>query len=148
MAQLQFVGRLVQRTVLGLLTVFLYFADIISDAQVAWLLFETTNYIWAAQAAFLIALQFFLVWQRVVTYMHATHGSESPLTRLSIWLGPLGPIALDFLMFLEPFQLLPRVPLPGWLRDFIPAYKATRIIVESLCESLPQLVLQVRLRRL
>ena len=32
--------------------------------------------------------------------------------------------------------------LPEWLTHFIPAYKATRIIIENLLESLPQMLLQ------
>ena len=55
---------------------------------------------------------------------------------------PFGMIALDFLMFLEPFGLLAVVPLPDRLRQFIPAYKSTRIIAEVAIESLPQCVLQ------
>jgi hypothetical protein len=51
-------------------------------------------------------------------------------------------LALDCLMFLEPFGLLPIVPLPDTLRQFIPAYKATRIIGEVLIEALPQFLMQ------
>ena len=45
-------------------------------------------------------------------------------------------------MFLEPFGLLTVLPLPGWLKLFVPAYKATRIIAEIAMESLPQSILQ------
>ena len=45
-------------------------------------------------------------------------------------------------MFLEPFGLLPIIPLPERMRQFIPAYKSTRIIAEVTVESLPQCVLQ------
>ena len=48
----------------------------------------------------------------------------------------------DILMFLEPFGLLAVLPIPDWLRQFVPAYKATRIITEVLVESLPQCLLQ------
>ena len=51
-------------------------------------------------------------------------------------------IGLDCLMFLEPFGLLPVVPLPERLKQFIPAYKATRVVAEVLIESLPQCLLQ------
>ena len=44
-------------------------------------------------------------------------------------------LGLDVLMFLEPFGLLPIVPLPERMRQFIPAYKATRIIAEVMLES-------------
>jgi hypothetical protein len=55
---------------------------------------------------------------------------------------PFGCFFLDMLMFLEPFGLLPFVPMPETLRQFIPAYKATRVIAEVVIESLPQSVLQ------
>lgn len=45
-------------------------------------------------------------------------------------------------MFLEPFGLLAVLPFPEWLKQFIPAYKATRIIAEVVIESLPQCFLQ------
>ena len=45
-------------------------------------------------------------------------------------------------MFLEPFGLLPVLPLPEWLKLFIPAYKSTRTIAEVAIESLPQCILQ------
>ena len=45
-------------------------------------------------------------------------------------------------MFLEPFGLLAILPFPEWLRQFVPAYKATRIIAEVVIESLPQCLLQ------
>ena len=45
-------------------------------------------------------------------------------------------------MFLEPFGLLTVLPFPAWMRQFIPAYKATRVIAEVVIESLPQSILQ------
>ena len=45
-------------------------------------------------------------------------------------------------MFLEPFGLLAVLPLPMWLKTFIPAYKATRVIAEVFIESVPQCFLQ------
>ena len=44
--------------------------------------------------------------------------------------------------FLEPFGLLTVVAMPDWLRQFVPAYKATRIIAEVAIESVPQCLLQ------
>ena len=54
----------------------------------------------------------------------------------------MGLLFLDCLMFLEPFGLLTVLPFPAWLKQFIPAYKATRVIAEVVIESLPQSVLQ------
>lgn len=46
-------------------------------------------------------------------------------------------------MFLEPFGLLSTMPLlPDWIKLFVPAYKATRIIAEVAMEALPQSMLQ------
>ena len=45
-------------------------------------------------------------------------------------------------MFLEPFGLLAVLPFPEWLRQFVPAYKATRVIAEVTIESMPQCLLQ------
>ena len=39
-----------------------------------------------------------------------------------------GLLLLDCLMIFEPFGLLAILPFPDWLRQFLPAYKATRII--------------------
>ena len=55
---------------------------------------------------------------------------------------PFGCFFLDFLMFLDPFGLLPIVPMPENLRQFVPAYKATRIIAEVVIEALPQCIMQ------
>ena len=49
---------------------------------------------------------------------------------------------LDLLMIFEPFGLLAWLPLPEWLHQFVPAFKATRILTESFCESLPQCLMQ------
>lgn len=48
----------------------------------------------------------------------------------------------DFLMFLGPFGLLPIVPLPENVRQFVPAYAATRVIAEVVIEALPQCIMQ------
>jgi hypothetical protein len=45
-------------------------------------------------------------------------------------------------MFLEPFGLLTILPFPAWLKQFLPAFKATRTIAEVVIESVPQSVLQ------
>ena len=55
---------------------------------------------------------------------------------------PVGLLILDCCMFLEPFGLLTILPFPPWMRQFIPAYKATRVIFEVIIESVPQSLLQ------
>ena len=127
----------------GIMSVSLYFADLLSDVQVVQLLLNTGNYWWAAQAIFLLVAQFVVCWIRVIPYLGSSFGLDSCVYHSWLWFGfPFGLVALDFLMFLEPFGLLTVVPMPDWLRQFIPAYKATRIIAEVAIESLPQCVLQ------
>ncbi len=123
--------------------IWLYFADVFSDIEVTVLLFESGMVAYAAIAGALLVLQFVAVYLRVLPYLHATFGRASCLYALFVWFGfPLGMLLLDVLMFLEPFGLLRVLPLPDSLRQFVPAYKATRIIAEVMIESLPQCLLQ------
>uniref|UniRef100_A0A7S2DER8 Uncharacterized protein n=1 Tax=Haptolina brevifila TaxID=156173 RepID=A0A7S2DER8_9EUKA len=131
------------RSLNGLLVVWLYFMDVISDIEVMMLLFSSGYFIYGLIAASLLFIQFVAVYLRVLPYLRATFGRASWLHQLFLYLGlPMGMILLDLLMFLEPFGLLPIVPLPDRMRQFIPAYKATRIIAEVMLESLPQCLLQ------
>lgn len=133
----------VTRAANGILAVSLYFADIISDIQVLQLLWSTGNYTWGVMSVFLLLLQFVVVYARVLPYLSSTFGSDSAVYWGFIAFGfPFGLLLLDCLMFLEPFGLLSVLPFPPWLRQFIPAYKSTRIIFEVLIESLPQCMLQ------
>ena len=94
---------------------------------------------------FLLVAQFLVVYLRVLPYLSTTFGADSNIYLGFLWLGfPLGFFFLDGLMFLEPFGLLTILPFPAWLKQFLPAYKATRTIAEVVIESLPQSVLQVR----
>ena len=80
---------------------------------------------------------------RCLPYLNTTFGAESMIVKSFTWLGfPFGLLVLDILMFLEPFGLLAVLPLPMWLKTFVPAYKATRVIAEVFIESLPQTLLQ------
>ena len=98
---------------------------------------------YAAIAGSLLVLQFVAVYFRVLPYLRSTLGRAACVYRLFLYLGfPFGMLLLDILMFLEPFGLLPIVPMPERMRQFIPAYKATRIIAEVMLESLPQCLLQ------
>jgi hypothetical protein len=75
--------------------------------------------------------------------LRSTFGSSSPIYLGFVVLGfPFGLFFLDILMFLEPFGLLATMPLPSWMKQFLPAYKATRVIAEVVIESLPQSMLQ------
>ena len=131
------------RSVNGILSVSLYFADLFSDLQVAALLLETGNMLWAGLSIALLALQFIIVQLRVMPYLRSTHGSQSVIYISFVIFGfPTGLLILDALMFMEPFGLLAILPFPDWLRQFLPAYKATRIIAEVVIESLPQCFLQ------
>ena len=146
-----FVGRLMKSALLqilmrsanGIFSVGLYFADLVSDVQVSVLLWTTGNYAWSGIGIFLLVFQFLIVELRVLPYLQSTFGSNSSIYLFFLVFGfPWGLLALDCLMFCEPFGLLAILPFPEWLRQFIPAYKATRIIAEVVIESLPQCILQ------
>ena len=93
----------------------------------------------AAAAGSLLVLQFLLVWRRVLPYLRSSFGEASPIYTFFLYLGfPLGMIGLDFLMFLEPFGLLTVLPFPPWMKQFLPAYKATRVIAEVVIAPSPQ----------
>ena len=127
----------------GLVEVSVYFADIISDVQVLVLLYTTGNHIAAYLSLVFLVAQFFVIYIRVLPYLFTSFGKESSIYQIYLWTGfPLGSLGLDCLMFLEPFGLLAVLPLPTWLKTFIPAYKATRVICEVFIESLPQTLLQ------
>ena len=136
-------AEIMSNTANGFVTVSVYFADVISDVQVLAMLYNTGNLLWAALSLFFLVAQFVAIYVRVLPYFYTNFGEESWIYRSYLWLGcPLGSLALDLLMFLEPFGLLTVLPLPMWLKTFIPAYKATRVIAEVFIESLPQCLLQ------
>lgn len=133
----------VRRAASGVLAVALYYADVYSDVTVLLLLYDTGNYVWAATGCFLLVAQFVVVYLRVLPYLAMSFGRSSVQFRGFLILGfPMGLLVMDAMMFLEPFGLLTVLPMPERLRQFIPAYKATRIIAEVMVESLPQCVLQ------
>ena len=132
-----------KNTISGVLTIYLYFMDLISDYQVTMLYYNTGAYRFAAVSACLLIGQFAVVWMRVLPYLQVTYGTESTFYRIFLYFGmPLGCFFFDFLMFLGPFGLLPIVPLPEAMRLFVPAYAATRMIAEVLVEALPQWIMQ------
>ena len=111
-----------KRSLNGLVTVWLYFADVISDIEVMLLLYSAGLVQSASIAFVLLFLQFIFIWQRVLPYLQSTFGADSAIHNFFLWFGfPFGMIGLDFLMFLEPFGLLPIVPMPDSMRQFIPA---------------------------
>ena len=127
----------------GLVEVTVYFADIISDVQVLMLLYSTGNITAAWLSLLFLVAQFLVIYVRVLPYLDTTFGRESWIYLGYLYGGfPIGSLGLDVLMFLEPFGLLTVLPLPTWLKTFVPAYKATRVICEVFIESLPQTLLQ------
>lgn len=88
----------------GIITVWLYFVDMISDIQVALLLWDAGAFAFSIVAGALLVLQFLAVYIRVLPYLKSTYGADSAIYLVFLWLGmPLGMLSLDFLMFLEPF---------------------------------------------
>ena len=137
------IAQLINNTANGFVTVSVYFADIVSDVQVVIMLWDTGNFAWAWMSIFFLVAQFVAIYLRVLPYLSATFGKESYVYLGFLYLGcPIGCLALDVLMFLEPFGLLAVLPLPTWAKTFIPAYKATRVIAEVFIESMPQSLLQ------
>ena len=110
----------------GFVAVFMFFADMASDVAVIVLLWKTGNFAWAISAVFFLVAQFVVMQFRVLPYMRNTFGVKSCLTKSFTYLGfPLGLLILDFLMLLEPFGLLAVLPLPAWLKQFVPACELT-----------------------
>lgn len=137
------VVQIITRAMNGIMSVSLYFADLYSDLSVVDLLWKTQNFLWAWLSIVILVAQFVVVWLRVIPYVDGNFGSDSSFYKLWLLFGfPFGCLAFDGLMFLEPFGLLTVLPIPDWLRQFVPAYKATRIIAEVAIESLPQCLLQ------
>ena len=92
---------------------------------------------------FLVVVQFVVVYVRVMPYLHTTFGPDSTHYVVFKYLGfPFGLLLLDGLMFAEPFGLLAILPFPAWIKQFLPAYKATRIIAEVAIEAFCMSVLQ------
>ena len=132
-----------KNTISGVLTIYLYFMDLISDFQVTMLYFDAGALLYGSVSASMLVAQFVVVWLRVLPYLQVTYGSESTFYRLFLYFGmPLGCFFFDALMFLGPFGLLPIVPMPEAMRLFVPAYGATRMIAEVLVEAFPQFIMQ------
>ena len=71
--------------------------------------------------------QYIIVWWRTLAYLEATKGADSrEYTLFSRFGFPFGVILLDLLMLAEPLGLLAVLPLPPWLIEFVPAFKALR----------------------
>ena len=86
------------------------------------LLWDSGNLAWCLEAVFFLVAQYVVVYFRVLPYMRNTFGTNSCLTCSFTYLGfPLGLFILDLLMLLEPFGLLAVLPLPAWLKQFVPA---------------------------
>jgi len=86
-----------QRSLNGLITIWLYFADVISDVEVTLLLLSAGKHGFAAIAGSLLFLQFLAVWLRVLPYLHMTFGADAPIYRFFLYLGfPVGMIGLDW----------------------------------------------------
>ena len=82
------------------------------------LLFAADKWTFAVIATSLLVLQYVAVYLRVLPYLRSTFGRSSCIYQLFLYFGfPIGMILLDVLMFLEPFGLLPVVPLPERMRQ-------------------------------
>ena len=68
---------IVKNTISGVLTVYLYFMDLISDYQVTMLYYNTGALRFAGLSMFLIISQFAVVWMRCLPYLHDTYGGDA-----------------------------------------------------------------------
>ena len=137
-----FVG-VIKNGIAGCIAVYLYCMDLLTDIQVTILFYNAGAMAFAFVSACLLVGQFVVVWVRVLPYLRETYGEDSFFYRSILFGGmPFGMLFLDALMFLGPFGLLPTAPMPESLRQFIPAYAATRSIAEVLIEALPQCIMQ------
>ena len=122
----------------NILGLFLFVVDVYSDVLVMLLLFDTGKIGWASVSCAFLLLQYVVLYVRMLDYMHNTFGT-------SAWFRFVGPLllpVLDVCIFLEPARpLLERYISPKPWR-LLSAYKATRLVVEVVMESLPQFVLQ------
>ena len=121
---------ILKNAIAGFMTIYLYFMDLISDYQVTMLFYRANALRFATVSASLIIGQFAVVWLRVLPYVYVTYGANSTFYRSFLFFGmPFGCFFLDFLMFLEPFGLLPVAPLPETLRQFIPACAPANVCI-------------------
>ena len=79
----------------GIFSVGIYFADLVSDLQVAFLLVNTGNFVWATLSILLLVLQFFVVHMRVLPYLSSTFGKDSPFYIAFVFLSQLRRVPFD-----------------------------------------------------
>ena len=90
-----------RRSLNGLVSVWLYFADVISDIEVTLLLVSADKILFASISAALLVFQFLGVWLRVLPYLRETFGRDAFIYQFFLFLGfPFGMVGLDVLMFL------------------------------------------------
>jgi len=170
---------------LGIMSIALFYLDLIADCQVAYSLWMSNNPVWASWSATFICGQYAVVYVCVLVYLcrydSAMPRGEGPspcrgcgghdiccgrfcgdccsgrccggCTSRAVLFGllglPLGPLALDFLMFLEPMTLLGslRACLPPRLAEefieLLPRYRQARTLIEVCLEGVPQSVLEL-----
>jgi hypothetical protein len=68
-----------RRSLNGLVTVWLYFADVVSDIEVLLLLLHAHDYTWFSLGCFFLMLQLVLVYCRVLPYLRATCTRWKPI---------------------------------------------------------------------
>ena len=92
-------SKILKSAISGVLTVYLYFMDLISDYNVTKLYYQTGALRFAFISAALIIGQFAVVWNRVLPYLRATYGDDSAFYPLFLYAGmPFGCFIFDFLV--------------------------------------------------
>ena len=93
---------ILKNTISGVITIYLYFADLQSDFAVTKLYYDTGALRFAFVSACLLIGQFAVVWSRVLPYLYSTYGPTSLFYRLFLYFGmPIGCLLFDCVMFLQ-----------------------------------------------
>ena len=143
-AKLKFVTRCAD-----VLSGLLLYSDVLSDLAFMINMFETNHTVWGTLSAYFIILQFSASFAGVVLYTSRV-ASAPAVSAVLVFGFPLAPILLDALTLLEPLGALSLVThlvgesaIVEQLRLGLPSYKATRTLLETTVEGLPQSLLML-----
>lgn len=137
----------------GLLSLCVFYLDLIADSMVAYQFYSVAEELWFAESVCFISAQYFAVHLIVLRYAARGHTDRRVLSMCIWYIGligfPLLPFLLDLLMFLEPLTLLSTLhsclpaPLAEELITFLPRYRRMRVVIELLLEGIPQSILEL-----
>ena len=121
----------------GVVSLALYFLDVFTDVQLCINFYQYKHYGWFTLMVGFIALPYLVAMAGVIFYFHNKH-SEKFL--VSILFSPILPLGCDVFM---PFYRIMQRCTPDAFTNFMSQYEATRLLSETLLETVPQMGLQV-----